>query len=152
MLYTAEKVRTNSQVTYSSGPLHMDKQRQNDQLKPIYNSSVPIKNIALKTSRERWTIETSGERGSGRSVLAARRIYYVCMYVWMIQSISSSEICKITRHRIFSYCGPVLITALDVALVSWLPHVLPVSYPLADYKYLSKHNCVIIIHIIYIRK
>ena len=27
--------------------------------------------IALKTSRKRWTIETGGERGSGRSVLAA---------------------------------------------------------------------------------
>ena len=27
---------------YSSGPLHMDEQRQDDQLEPIYNSSVPI--------------------------------------------------------------------------------------------------------------
>ena len=42
-----------------------------EQLEPIYNSSVPIQNIALKTSRERWTIETGGERGSGRPVLAA---------------------------------------------------------------------------------
>ena len=38
----------------------------------IYNSSVPIQDVALKTYRERWTIETGGKRGSGRSVLAAR--------------------------------------------------------------------------------
>ena len=50
----------------------MDEQRQDDQLEPIYNSSVPIQDVALKTSRERWTTETGGERGSGRSVLAAR--------------------------------------------------------------------------------
>ena len=49
----------------------MDEQRQDDQLEPIYNSSVPIQDIALKTSREQWVIETGGERGSGRSVQAA---------------------------------------------------------------------------------
>ena len=32
---------------------------------PIYNGSVPIQDIALKTFRERSTIETGGERGSG---------------------------------------------------------------------------------------
>ena len=51
-------------------PLHMDEQRQDDQLEPIYNSSVPIQDIALKTSLERWTIERDGERWSGRYVLA----------------------------------------------------------------------------------
>ena len=50
----------------------MDEQRPDDLLKPIYNSSVPIRDIALRTSREQWTIETGGERGSGRSVLAVR--------------------------------------------------------------------------------
>ena len=54
------------------GSLHMDQQRQDDLLEPIYNSSVPIQDIALKTSQERWTIETGGDRGSGRSVLAMR--------------------------------------------------------------------------------
>ena len=49
----------------------MDEQRQVDQLEPIYNRSVSIKDIALKTSQERRTIELGGERGSGRSVLAA---------------------------------------------------------------------------------
>ena len=50
----------------------MDEQRLDDQLQPIYNSSVPIQNVAWKTYREQWTIETDGEKGSGRSVLAAR--------------------------------------------------------------------------------
>ena len=50
----------------------MDEQRQDDQLEPIYNSSVAIQDIALKTSREQWMIETGGERGSGRSVLAVQ--------------------------------------------------------------------------------
>ena len=31
-----------------------------------------IQDVALKTYQERWTIETGGERGSGRSVLAAQ--------------------------------------------------------------------------------
>ena len=50
----------------------MDEQRQDDQLEPIYNSSVPIQVVALKTSQEKWTIETGGRRGSGRFMLAAR--------------------------------------------------------------------------------
>ena len=53
--------------------LHIDKQRQNDQSEPIYNSSVSIQDIALKTSQEQWTIETGGERGQGRSVMTARQ-------------------------------------------------------------------------------
>ena len=42
-----------------------------NQQEPIYNSSVSIQDLAWKTSRERWTIETGGKRGSGRSVLVA---------------------------------------------------------------------------------
>ena len=48
----------------------MEEQRQDDQREPIYNSFVPIQDVALKTYRERWTIEKGGRRGSGRSVLA----------------------------------------------------------------------------------
>ena len=33
---------------------------------------MPIQDVALKTYRDRRTIETDGERESGRSVLAAR--------------------------------------------------------------------------------
>ena len=51
----------------------MDEQRQNDQLETIYTSSEPIQDVAWRTFQERRTIETGGERGSGKSVLAARR-------------------------------------------------------------------------------
>ena len=51
---------------------HMDDQKQDDQQDPIHNSSVPIQNVTLKTCRERWTIETGGERGSVRPILAAQ--------------------------------------------------------------------------------
>ena len=50
----------------------MDEQRQDDQLEPTYNSSMPIQGVALKTYRKRWTIEKGGRKGSGRSVLIAR--------------------------------------------------------------------------------
>ena len=50
----------------------MDEQRQEDHLEPIYNSSQPIEDVALKTYWERWTIETGGRRGSGSSVLVVR--------------------------------------------------------------------------------
>ena len=78
---TDGEVGTNSQTIYSCGLLHMDEQRQDDQLESIYNSSVPIQNIALKTDRERWTIETGGERGSGRSVLVVRHDE-LCVNKW----------------------------------------------------------------------
>ena len=48
----------------------MDKQRQDDQLEPTYNSSVVIQDIALKISWEGWMIGTGGERESRRSMLA----------------------------------------------------------------------------------
>ena len=50
----------------------MDEQRQDDQLEPIYNSSVSIQDVTLKIYQERWKIGTGGERGSGRSVLVMR--------------------------------------------------------------------------------
>ena len=50
----------------------MNKQRLNDQLEPIYNSSVPIQDVTLKTYQDQWMIEMGGGRGSERSVLAAR--------------------------------------------------------------------------------
>ena len=62
---------TAGEAIYSCGPPHMDEQRQDDLVEPIYTTSVPIQDIALKTSREWWTIGRGGESGSGRSVLAA---------------------------------------------------------------------------------
>ena len=57
---------------HSCGSLNINEQRLDDQLKPIYNSSVPIQDVAWRIWRERLTIETGGERGLGKSVLAAR--------------------------------------------------------------------------------
>ena len=45
---------------HSCGPLHMDEQRQYDQLEPIYSSSVPIQDVALKTCRKQWTRKGQG--------------------------------------------------------------------------------------------
>ena len=39
----------------------MDKQELDDLPEPFYNSSVPIQDVAWRTYRERWTIETGGE-------------------------------------------------------------------------------------------
>ena len=64
----------------------MDEQRQDNQLEPIYNSSVPIQDIALKTSREQWIIEMGGERGSGRSMLAARHDDDIKLFTFSIHS------------------------------------------------------------------
>ncbi len=42
------------------GPLHMDKQRQDDQLEPTYSSHVPIRDVAFEdlpeamNDREKW--------------------------------------------------------------------------------------------------
>ena len=58
---TAEEVETNSLVTYSCGPFHMDKQRQDHQLELTYNSSVAIRNVVLKTCLKQWTIENGGD-------------------------------------------------------------------------------------------
>ena len=50
----------------------MDEQKQVDQPEPIYNSSVPIEDVASKTCRKQWMIGRGGERGSGIFVLMAR--------------------------------------------------------------------------------
>ena len=49
-------------------PFQMDEQRQDDQLEPIYSSSVPIQDIALKTCQKQWTIEKGGEKESNSSI------------------------------------------------------------------------------------
>ena len=51
---------------------HMAVQKQDDQHEHTFSSYVRIRDVVLKTYRERWTIGRSGERGSGISVLLAR--------------------------------------------------------------------------------
>ena len=58
---------------YSCGPLHMDEQKQDNQLEPTYSSSVPIRYVATKTCRKQWIIEKGGKKESGISVRVARR-------------------------------------------------------------------------------
>ena len=57
---------------YSCGPLHMDEQRQDDQLESTYNNSVLIQDVALKTYRKQWTIEKGGGRASRICMLMTR--------------------------------------------------------------------------------
>ena len=57
---TAGEVGTNSKVTYSCGPPHIDEQRQDNQLEPTYNSAVPIPDVALKTYRK-WRVAGEGQ-------------------------------------------------------------------------------------------
>ena len=47
-------------------------QKQDDQHEHTFSSYVRIQDVVLKTYLGRWTIERSGERGSGISVLPAR--------------------------------------------------------------------------------
>ena len=59
-------------MTYSYGPPHMAKQKQDDQPELTYSSYVRTRDVTQKTCRRRWMIGRSGERWSGISVLAAR--------------------------------------------------------------------------------
>ena len=69
---TPGEVEMNSLETYSCRPPQMDEQGQDVQLGPTNNSSVPIRDVALKTFRKWWMIESGDERGSMRSVLMAQ--------------------------------------------------------------------------------
>ena len=50
---TAGEARTNSSVMYSYRPLHIAKQKQDDQLEHTYSSYVRIRYVALKTCQKR---------------------------------------------------------------------------------------------------
>ena len=68
MRYTAREVRTNSKVMNSCGLLHMNVQRQDDQLEPIYNSSADT-GCSPEDMPEAMDDREGGEKGSGISVL-----------------------------------------------------------------------------------
>ena len=80
---------------YSYEPLHMAEQRQDNQLEPIYSSFVLIWDVALKTDQEQWTIEKSGEKGSGISMLMMRHDDDD----EVLLSITNNSI----KHQIFAY-------------------------------------------------
>ena len=91
---------------YSCGPLHIVEQRLDDQLEPSCSSSVPIRDVALRTCRKQWMIVEFGERMSGISALMARRddddIY---IYIHEVRSKSSKS--HLVRKTIAEYfcCG-----------------------------------------------
>ena len=77
--------------------LMMAEQKQDNQLEHTYSSSVRIGDIALKTYQRRWTIGRSGERGSGISVLAARRDDDgddLCTVIWYQVFLSFRKNCQ----------------------------------------------------------
>ena len=57
---------------YTYGPPHMAVQKQDDQHEQTFSSYVRIRDVVRKTCLGPSTIGTSGERGSGISVLPAR--------------------------------------------------------------------------------
>ena len=69
---TVGDVKTNSYAMFSHGPLHTDEQVLNNQLVFIYNSSVRTQYVIWRTYQKRSTIETNGQRESGKSVLVVR--------------------------------------------------------------------------------
>ena len=75
----------------------MDEQGQDDLIETIYNCSVPIQDISLKTARKQWTMETGGERGSGRSVLAAR--HDDDDDVWLSNRTQSQAMLNVSAHQ-----------------------------------------------------
>ena len=80
---------------YSCGPLHMDEQKQDNQLKPTYSSSVPIRDVALRTCQKQWTIGRGGKRGSGISVLIE---WHDDTYIY----IYSYVVCYIYKERVLN--------------------------------------------------
>ena len=59
------------------------------QLGPTYNSSVLIRDVALKTYWKRWTIERCGGRGSVQSLLMAQHhddLYLIEYYIHFLSS------------------------------------------------------------------
>ena len=70
-------------MMYCCGPHYIDEQGQDNKLEPTYSTSVPIRNVVLKTCRKQWTIEKSGEKGPGISEPMARYEDYIYIYIYM---------------------------------------------------------------------
>ena len=74
----------------------MDKQKLDNQLEPIYSSSVPIRDVVWKTCREWWTTEMSVERGSGKSMLATNMMMMKSEKLWQLRDLDFYVICPAT--------------------------------------------------------
>ena len=96
-------------------------QKQDDQHKHTFGSSVRIRNVALKTCQRQWTIGKRGERGSGISVLAARHddddddddFFELLIFVSLKKHFMSLELCSIIvyikstkrKFNMYSFCS-----------------------------------------------
>ena len=104
---------------YSCRPLHMGEQRQDDQLEPIYSSSVPIQDVTLKTCWKQWTIGRGGERESQgypywwRDVMMmtwserrkgkALEVFFF-FFQWEVENDRNSLICLEGLQQIYRWC------------------------------------------------
>ena len=87
----------NSEATYSTEPFHMDEQVLDDQLELIYSSSVQTTNVAWKTRWKQWTLETSSEGESGKSVLEARHdndMHEIIFFKYSLKFLSLNNMTK----------------------------------------------------------
>ena len=98
--------------------LHMDEQRQDDQLEPTYNSSVAIQDVALKTYRKRWTTENGDGSESVRAAMVTWHdddnngvnvmfviVWISVMYRHLYIDIFSSPRCPSVLAALFSLLG-----------------------------------------------
>ena len=118
----------------------MGEQKQDDQLEPLNNSSVPIQNVAWKTFWDRWTIETGGERGSGSSVLTVWHNDYIYMYIYIYIYLYCLELKIIELMHII--CKPNFLTIIpsdtaEIIYWAWLKFVIGEKYP----KHTLHDNC-----------
>ena len=100
MLDAAGEVRTNSFTTYSCRPLHRNEQRQDD--RPGTYIQQFCAHTGYSSSRERWMIETGGERGSRRSVLAAWHDDDD-LFIIKVLSLTQTYTCTHIHARIYIY-------------------------------------------------
>ena len=76
---TAGEIRTSLFAIYSCWLLPMDKQREDDQLEPIYNSSVPILDVALE-DLSRAMNDRDGWREKVREIRAGSATWWWLLY------------------------------------------------------------------------
>ena len=105
----------------------IDAQKLVDQLEPIYNNSLPKQDVAWKTCHERWTIGTSEQRASAKSVQAVQHDYdYIYIYICVCVCVCArarAHACIYIYIYIYIYMGLcVLFSTVEVCYVrkEWL--------------------------------
>ena len=126
---------------YSYGPPHMAEKKQDDQLEHTYY--VKIRNVALKTSRRRWTIGRSGKRGSGISMLAARHdddeVIYISFTLYRLM-FASLLFMSLDVEEIFLLAGFAKSLGSFITLLCVMYE--PLSFGKAGRQYTVTHICI----------